>query len=143
LGTAGTIRNWIKDFAHIAQPLTNLTHTNTPFVWDSAVQETIDSLKNTIIVSPAIHPINYSSQDEVILAVDSSYIACGSYCRSLMPNNILLTLDQLPGMSGNLAIPRQRLSCTAYSELYALPRSGLLDLSPSQLKWMLNISRVC
>jgi len=77
LGTAGTVRNWIKDFAHIARPLTNLTRTNTPFVWDSAAQEAMDSLKNAIIVSPAICPINYSSQDEVILAVDSSYIACG------------------------------------------------------------------
>jgi hypothetical protein len=36
-----------------------------------------NAIKNAIISSSAIRPINYTSQDEVILAVDSSHIACG------------------------------------------------------------------
>jgi hypothetical protein len=36
----------------------------------------MDELKTAIIHSPAIWPINYASSNEVILAVDSSYLAC-------------------------------------------------------------------
>jgi hypothetical protein len=77
LGTAGTVRNWIKDYARIANPLTNLTRNNVPFAWTHDAQEAMDKLKDAIIHSPAIRPIDYSSHNEVILAVDSSYIACG------------------------------------------------------------------
>jgi len=77
LGTTGTIHIWIKDYAHIARPLMNLTRVNTPFAWDTAAQQAMNSLKDAVIHSPAIRPIDYSSPLEVILAVDSSHIACG------------------------------------------------------------------
>ena len=37
----------------------------------------MDSLKAAVISFPAIRPIDYSSTNEIILAVDSSFIACG------------------------------------------------------------------
>jgi hypothetical protein len=37
----------------------------------------MDTLKSAIVHSPAIKPLDYHSGNEVILAVDSSYIACG------------------------------------------------------------------
>ena len=37
----------------------------------------MDRLKEAVIASPAIRPIDYLSKNEVILAVDSSFIACG------------------------------------------------------------------
>ena len=37
----------------------------------------MDVLKSTIVASPAIRPINYSSSNEVILAVNSSHIVAG------------------------------------------------------------------
>jgi hypothetical protein len=77
LGTAGTVRNWIQDFALIARPLTSLTHTNVSFEWTPEAQNAMDILKTAVINSPAIRPLNYQSSNEVILAVDSSHIACG------------------------------------------------------------------
>lgn len=77
LGTAGTVRNWIKNYASITRPLTNLTKNNVEFVWDNKAQAAMNELKEAIVQSPAIRPIDYSSSLEVILAVDSSYIACG------------------------------------------------------------------
>lgn len=77
LGTAGTVRNWIKDYAFIAGPLTNLTKNKVEFMWNREAQAAMETLKQAIVHSPAIRPINYSSPCEVILAVDSSYIACG------------------------------------------------------------------
>jgi hypothetical protein len=77
LGTMGTIRTWIKDFAFISRPLTNLTRAKVPFEWTDEAQDAMDKLKAAVIASPAICPINYDSTNEVILAVDSSYLACG------------------------------------------------------------------
>ena len=77
LGTTGTVRNWIDDYATIARPLNVLTRKNVPFIWESAEQLAMDQLKEAVIASPAIQPINYLSGNEVILAVDSSLIACG------------------------------------------------------------------
>jgi len=77
LGTAGTVRNWIKNYALLSRLLTHLTRNNSPFIWSEEAQQAMDAIKNTIISSSAIRPINYTSQDEVILAVDSSHIACG------------------------------------------------------------------
>jgi len=37
----------------------------------------MDALKSAIVASPAIHPLDYSSSNEVILAVDSSHIVAG------------------------------------------------------------------
>ncbi|GBE78906.1 Retrovirus-related Pol polyprotein from transposon 412 [Sparassis crispa] len=77
LGTAGTVCMWIKDFATIARPLVNLTKNDTPFEWGPAEQESMDLLKDAVVHSPAICPIDYKSDNEVILAVDSSHIATG------------------------------------------------------------------
>jgi len=77
LGTAGTVHNWIKDYATISRPLTSLTCNNVTFVWNKDTQNAMNTLKSAIIKSLAIRPINYKSGQEVILAVDSSYIACG------------------------------------------------------------------
>jgi hypothetical protein len=77
LGTAGTMQNWIKNYASISHSLMSLTHNNVPFIWSDEVQQAMDLLKHAIISSTSIHPIDYTSQDEVILAVDSSHIACG------------------------------------------------------------------
>jgi len=77
LGIAGTVRIWIKDFATLARPLVHLTRVNVPFSWGPDEQSAMDQLKLTIINSPAIRPIDYQSNNEVILAVDSSQIAVG------------------------------------------------------------------
>jgi len=77
LGTAGTVWNWIKNYALLSRPLIHLTRNNSPFIWSEEAQQAMDAIKNAIISSSAIRPINYMSQDEVILAVDSSHIACG------------------------------------------------------------------
>ena len=77
LGTTGTVQNWVDNYAAIAQPLNALTRKNTKFVWGDAEQRAMYSLKAAVISLPAIRPINYSSPNEVVLAVDSSFMACG------------------------------------------------------------------
>jgi hypothetical protein len=77
LKMAGTIHTWIKNYAAIARPLTDLTKNNVEFNWNEGTQAAMNSLKHAISHSPTIRPIDYSSSLKVILAVDSSYITCG------------------------------------------------------------------
>ena len=86
LGTAGTVRIWIKDFTAISRPLVHLMKKDVPFIWRELEQSSMDTLKSAILSSPAIRPLNYSSSNEVILAVDSSHITVG-YILSQVDNN--------------------------------------------------------
>ena len=86
LGIAGTVCIWIKDFAVLARPLVHLTKIHIPFNWGPDEQFAMDQLKHAILGSPAIHPIDYQSNNEVILAVDSSQIAVG-YILSQIDDN--------------------------------------------------------
>ena len=119
LGTTGTVRNWINDYAAIAQPLNALTRKDVPFVWGTQEQQAMDLLKTKVISSPAIRPIDYSSTNEVILAVDSSFIACGW---------ILLQLDnednRRPSRFGSITwTARESRYSQAKIELYGLFRA--------------------
>ena len=77
LGLCGTMRIWIQDYSLYARPLTELVRKGTAFQWNERRQEAMDFLKEAIINSPALIPIDYSSSNPVILAVDTSVIAIG------------------------------------------------------------------
>jgi hypothetical protein len=72
----GTVQNWIDNYAAITQPLNALTRKNAKFVWGDPKQQAMDSFKVAVISSLAIRLINYLLLNEVILAVDLSFIAC-------------------------------------------------------------------
>ena len=85
LGTMGLVRIFVKDFAKIAKPLTRLTKRDVDFEWGEEEEEAMRRLKEALISSPALLPIDYESDRQVILAVDSSIIGVGY---------ILLQLDE-------------------------------------------------
>ena len=67
------------------------------FVWGTDKQHAIDSLKAAVISSLAIRPIDYSSTNKVILAIDSSFIACGWILSQLDDNS-----QQQPSRFGSI-----------------------------------------
>jgi hypothetical protein len=77
LGTCGVLRIFIKDFAKIARPLVSLTWKDVPFTWGKDQEIAMATLKDAIIHSPALRPIDHACGREVILAVDTSVIAVG------------------------------------------------------------------
>ena len=77
LGLCGVLWVFVKDYARHASPLVRLTRKDVPFEFADAQLSAFDYLKEAIINSPALLPINYKEDWEVILAVDSSYIAVG------------------------------------------------------------------
>ena len=77
LGLCGTVRIWIENYSLKTRPLTELVRHDAEFIWDERRQAAFDTLKLALVSPPALRPIDYSSRNEVILSVDSSYIAVG------------------------------------------------------------------
>jgi hypothetical protein len=77
LGTTGFMRIWIKDYSALARPLVNLTRKGQPFNWTEEHDQAMKALKDAIIHSPALIPIDYSSDHPVYVGVDSSIRGVG------------------------------------------------------------------
>jgi Integrase zinc binding domain/RNase H-like domain found in reverse transcriptase len=77
LGTVGVTRMFIRNFAHRAHALTILTRKNQPFIFGPEQIAAQEDLKQALLDSPALRPINYASPSPVIFAVDTSHIAIG------------------------------------------------------------------
>jgi hypothetical protein len=77
LGTLGTIRVFIRDFAIHAKPLINLTRKEVEFEFGIDELAAMEKLKILAKSCTAIKAIDYHSTNEVILAVDSSWMAVG------------------------------------------------------------------
>ena len=70
---AGFYRRFIKDFSHIARPLTNLLAMDVPFEFDDACLKSFEILKKALIYAPIIQPPDWSLPFEIIC--DASYYA--------------------------------------------------------------------
>ena len=77
LGLCGTVRIWILNYSKVARPLTQLLHKDTEFQWTDQCQQAFDLLKKAVTSAPALRPIDYESDNAVVLAVDSSKYAVG------------------------------------------------------------------
>ena len=72
LGLAGYMCIWIKNYSAIARPLVNLTRKGAPFNWQEEHQQAMQQLKDAIVHSSALIPIDYMTDRAVYLSVDSS-----------------------------------------------------------------------
>ena len=87
LGTIGVARIFIKDFAKIANPLTHLTKKGVEFFFGFEQIDAQEKLKQALIDSPALRPLDYDSDAPIILAVDTSSIAVGFFlCQAEIEN---------------------------------------------------------
>jgi hypothetical protein len=60
LGRASFYRWFIKDFSHIARPLTNLLAKDVPFEFDEACLKAFETLKKALTSAPIIQPLDWS-----------------------------------------------------------------------------------
>jgi hypothetical protein len=77
LGTLGTLRIFIKDYAKHAKPLVHLTKKDVEFHFEEEQLMAMEVLKMFAGSCSAIKAIDYDSDREVTLAVDSSWMAVG------------------------------------------------------------------
>jgi hypothetical protein len=66
LGHCGFYRWFIKDFSHIARPLTNLLAKDVPFEFNDACLKSFNILKETLISAPIIQPPDWSLHFEIM-----------------------------------------------------------------------------
>ena len=77
LGTLGTVRVFIKDFAMHARPLVQLTRKDVEFEFTEEHILAMEKMKMFVQNCTAIRAIDYESDREVNLAVDSSWMGVG------------------------------------------------------------------
>ena len=77
LGLCGTVRIWIKDYSQLTRPLSALYKKNAEFIWTEECTEAFNTLKCLVSSAPALRPIDYSADREVIMSVDTSQTAVG------------------------------------------------------------------
>src|SRR5699024_9545971 len=76
LGLLGYYRKFIKDFAAIAKPLTNLLKKDVNFIWNVEQQNAFQTFKHVLINEPILQYPDYSKP--FILTTDASNFAIGA-----------------------------------------------------------------
>ena len=79
LGMCGLTRIFIKDYSRKARALTKLLKKDSPFEFGEAQEEAMQQLKEAVMHSQVLKPIDYRCDRAVILGVDSSNIAAGFF----------------------------------------------------------------
>ena len=100
LGLCGTVRMWIKDFSQLARPLVHLVKKGVTFQWTSVQQAAFDHLKNLVTKAPVVQPIDYRSDQPVILSVDTSKYGIGFILSQVKENGL-----RSPARYGSLPLP--------------------------------------
>src|SRR5271168_3092597 len=77
IGTIGVCRLFIKNFVHRAHHLVKLTRKGVEWEFGPKQLAAMADLKDVLINSPSLRPLDYKSEAPVILSVDTSYIAVG------------------------------------------------------------------
>ena len=79
LGTIGTFRIFIQNYAKRAEPIQKLTRKEAPFKWSEEQEIAIEDLKKAVREAPCLRSLDYDIDTEIKLSVDTSYIAIGWY----------------------------------------------------------------
>jgi hypothetical protein len=127
LGLCGTVRIWIHNYSALVKPLAELFHIGKEYNWTSRQQEAFDTIKRLVSSAPALCPIDYSSDNPVILSVDSSLEAAGMILSQIDDNG-----KRRPARYGSIPMS-ERESC------YSQPKLELFGLYRALRRWRLYI----
>ena len=68
--------------------MVKLTRKDIPWEWSEGQIRAMGDLRDTVINSPALKPLDYESDSPVILVVDTSYIAVGYFLCQCSPEDV-------------------------------------------------------
>jgi hypothetical protein len=83
LGTCGYYRRFIKNYAAMVKPLTQLTKKDVPWSWTSLEQSIFEEMKNRLCSKPILFPPDFSNSNPFILDCDASGLAVGAVLSQL------------------------------------------------------------
>jgi hypothetical protein len=128
LGLCGTVRIWIPNYSKNVRPLTELYRNNVEFIWDERRQEAFKTIKSLIASAPALRPIDYNSDNPVVLSVDSSKEAAGMILSQLENDG----KTKRPARYGSLPMDEP-------SSRYSQPKLELFGLYRALRHWRIYI----
>ena len=110
------------------RPLTELYHLGAEFDWNERCQATFEHIKQLITSAPALCSIDYTSENPVVLSVDSSTEATG------------MILSQL-GNDGKTKYPAQygSIPMSETESWYSQPKLELFGLYKALRHWRIHI----
>ena len=79
---------FILNFAKHANPLVHLMCKGIPFHFGEEQQAAQEDLKQVLLASPALQPLDYTSDSPVILAVETSPLAVSFYLCQANKDNL-------------------------------------------------------
>src|ERR1700753_1524639 len=77
LGTIGVMRMFIQGFSDLARPIQKLTCKGIIFEWGPRQELSMEALKEALKNAPCWRPLNYDWDTDIVLAVDTSWMAIG------------------------------------------------------------------
>lgn len=84
LGMAGWYRRFIKNFSHLARPLSKLTSKKVKFVWSEEVNESFDALKTALVSAPILRCPDFN--EPFYIHADASSYAVGAVLTQRIDN---------------------------------------------------------
>ena len=145
VGFCNYYRRFIKSFAHISAPLTELTKKGKEFVWTEDCQDSFDTLIDKLVNAPVVAYPSSDISDEFTLDCDSSDVAMGAVL-SQKQNGI----ERVIAYGSKTLSQSQRKYCTTYKELlsvvtfvkqfrqYLLGVKFTIRTDHHSLKWLMN-----
>jgi hypothetical protein len=116
LGHAGFYHRFIKNFSHIARPLTNLLAKNVSFEFDDACLKAFETLKKALTSAPIIQPPDWSLPFEIMC--DASDYAVGvvlGKCKDKKHHAIAYASKTLIGPQLNYATTKKELLAVIFA----------------------------
>ena len=135
LGVVGYMRMFIKDYTVMQRPLNRLLHADVEFEWTEKEQASMDAIKHAVANCEALKPLNYEWESDIVLAVDTSWMAIGIEIYQCDPDDpkkrYFAKFDSIP------LNEREARFSQPKRELYGLMRA-LLD----QQYWLLGCRKL-
>jgi hypothetical protein len=73
LGTVGVLRNFIEKYGDIVASINELTKKDIVFKWNQGCDEAQAKVREALKDCPALKPLNYKWNSDIVLQVDTSY----------------------------------------------------------------------
>ena len=144
LGLGSYYRRFVKDFAEIVRPMTDLTRKDRVFKWDSACQHAFDQLKQ-ILTSPSI--MAYPTEDgSYILDTDACGVSIGAVLSQIQANQekvIAYGSRTMSKSERNYCVTDRELLAVKYFvdyyKHYLLGRTFVVRSDHQALKWLFSL----
>ena len=144
LGYVGYYRRFIKDYARLSTPLTELLKKEKEYVWTLARQQAFEALKRALVTAPVLKPPNWDVPFHVY--IDASAFGVGS-CLSQKDKNgkdhpIYFASRQMNAAEKNYTVTEREalaviFSCKKFRH-YLLGYKTVFHTDHSSLKYLVN-----